>query len=223
MSGEEEKKREMKRALLIIDVQNDFCPGGSLAVGGGDKIIPLINQMRSEIKWDLICLSQDWHPSDHCSFGPNNKGAPLFTQITLPKTGSKQMMWPIHCVQGSKGSEFHPDLTQDKDKDIVVYKGTHKWVDSYSAFFDNDQKTKTDLDDILKKHHITDVVCAGLAFDYCVGFTALDANKIGYKTTVVQDACRSVAPESEKAMTQRINEQKIPLVSTEEILKSMGH
>lgn len=202
-----------RRALLIVDVQNDFCPpNGALKVAKGDEVVATINSIRKKYKWDLVCLSQDWHPADHMSFAANNKGSSVFTEIDIGQ-GRKQMMWPVHCVQGSKGSEFRSDLIVDRKTDKIIRKGTHQHVDSYSAFFDNDKKTQTNLDKILKEAKIDHVFVTGLAFDYCVGFTALDAKSLGYSATVVVDASRCVAPESEAAMTKRLTDAGIDLVN----------
>eukprot|EP00465_Bigelowiella_longifila_P003565 CAMPEP_0185252442 /NCGR_PEP_ID=MMETSP1359-20130426/1526_1 /TAXON_ID=552665 /ORGANISM="Bigelowiella longifila, Strain CCMP242" /LENGTH=219 /DNA_ID=CAMNT_0027834603 /DNA_START=178 /DNA_END=837 /DNA_ORIENTATION=+ len=210
-----------KRALLIVDVQNDFCPpSGSLMVKDGADVIPHINKLKKECKWDLICASQDWHPSDHCSFASNNKGAKLFTEITM-ESGSKQMMWPVHCVQGSEGAKFHNDLDLNSI-DKIVKKGTHQHVDSYSAFFDNDKKTKTELNEILEKHGITDLYITGLAYDFCVGFSALDAKNIGYNTTVITDATRSVAEESAKSMKKQLEEAKITQIGTKDVIAELS-
>eukprot|EP00456_Euglypha_rotunda_P074522 TRINITY_DN682_c0_g1_i12.p1 TRINITY_DN682_c0_g1~~TRINITY_DN682_c0_g1_i12.p1 ORF type:complete len:409 (-),score=65.32 TRINITY_DN682_c0_g1_i12:23-1249(-) len=188
--GEDGEKPKSKTALLIIDVQYDFCPtDGALAVPHGLTIIPVINKLRRRVPWALIALSQDWHPENHISFFVNNKDNPeakLFEVLRLPD-GREQMMWPAHCIQNEKGAEFHHELHVNHT-DKIVKKGTRHDVDSYSAFYDNDHKTKSELSDILKKAGITDVVITGLAYDYCVAYTALDAVKeIG---RAVQQECR---------------------------------
>ncbi|GAB5366422.1 hypothetical protein AAMO2058_001142200 [Amorphochlora amoebiformis] len=209
------------RALLIIDVQNDFCPPtGSLKVEDGDAVVPLVNKLRKDVKWDLICLSQDWHPSNHCSFVTNNEGAKIFTEHKL-SSGNMQMMWPPHCIQDSKGSEFHKELIVEKS-DKIVRKGTHQNVDSYSAFFDNDHKTSTEMANILKKNNIGTVYIAGLAFDYCVGFTALDAVAEKLKTTVIYDACRSVAKETAVEMKKKLQDGGIDLKTTQQVLRELA-
>jgi nicotinamidase/pyrazinamidase len=159
----------MKRALLIVDVQNDFCEGGTLGVKGSLDIIPVINNLikKFEASDDLIIGSKDWHPENHCSFS----------------------IWPIHCVQNSEGSEFHPELLPIKN---IVHKGMNLDIDSYSCFFDNERNNKTDLDLLLKKNSIDTLYVAGLATDYCVKFTTLDACSLGYKVYLVKDACKGV-------------------------------
>ena len=164
---------DTKRALIIVDVQYDFLPGGSLAVVDGDKIIPIINRLQSQ--FDLIVATQDWHPADHSSFVSNNP----------------QGLWPDHAVQGSHGAELHANLSKEKI-DRVFRKGIDPTVDSYSGFFDNDHLTSTGLDKYLKKQGIQEVYVVGLATDYCVKFTALDAHQLGYKTTLIVDAARGV-------------------------------
>lgn len=203
----------VKTALLVIDVQNDFCPpDGSLKVEGGVDIIPIINAMREQRDWDLVVLSKDWHPRDHVSFFSNHKedsSAQLFAPLKL-SNGSMQMMWPDHCVQGSYGSHLHKDLIV-KDSDVIVHKGTNKEIDSYSGFFDNEHKNETEMHSILQKHEITDIVVVGLAFDYCVGYTALDGKMLGYNVKVVESATRSVDKSSEISMAQKLSENGIEI------------
>eukprot|EP00457_Paulinella_chromatophora_P009400 gb/GEZN01009467.1/.p1 GENE.gb/GEZN01009467.1/~~gb/GEZN01009467.1/.p1 ORF type:complete len:299 (-),score=51.16 gb/GEZN01009467.1/:392-1288(-) len=203
-------------ALLIIDVQNDFMPPkGSLAVGGGLDIIPIINKLRKSVAWDHIALTQDWHVKDHVSFHSNNNGSTLFQPHKLP-SGEMQVMWPDHCVQGSQGAEFHKDLVVEKT-DSVVKKGMKQHVDSYSGFFDNDKKTKSSLSDDLKKHGITDVFCVGVAYDYCVGSSALDAVSEGFSVYMVEDAVRGVAPDSTKAMRESLIKHKVQLIESKDV------
>lgn len=205
-----------KNALLIIDVQNDFCPpSGSLAVAGGDQIIRLVNRVRAEHKWDLVALTQDWHPQNHCSFSINNPGSTLFQPFKLP-SGEMQMMWPAHCVQNSKGAEFHPDLVIDKN-DAIVKKGMNVNVDSYSGFFDNDHKTKSDLEDILKKAGVTDVYLVGLAYDYCVGYSALDAKAAGFNVFVLEDATRAVADASKAERIAEMQKAGVSIINSSAI------
>lgn len=180
-----------KRALLLIDVQNDFCPNGSLPVPNGDQVIPVINALRHRLDWDLIVLTQDYHPAGHISFASSHDGAAVFSTVTLDD-GTEQVMWPDHCVQETMGAEFHPQLITDDGNDVIVTKGTDPKIDSYSGFFDNARRNQTDLDHILKEEAITDVYVMGLALDYCVKFTSLDAVDLGYKTFLVQDACRGI-------------------------------
>jgi nicotinamidase/pyrazinamidase len=206
--------------LIVVDVQNDFCPPeGSLAVKEGTEIIPLANSLRRRVSFDLVVFTQDWHPVSHTSFWTNNKDrdpeAKLFEPLVLP-SGSVQVMWPVHCVQDSYGAKFHKDL-DFREGDIVVKKGTNPEVDSYSGFFDNERKQETTMDMILKEHGIERVVIVGLAFDYCVGYTALDAVSCGYETFVCEDASRSVAEESEVKMRKQLVEHKVGLIKTWQI------
>ena len=174
------------KALLIIDVQNDFCPGGALAVPEGDQIIFGINELMNS--FDLVVASQDYHPQNHGSFASNhNKTVGELIELN----GLTQVLWPDHCVENTQGAEFHPDLKSEKF-DAVFTKGGDPQVDSYSAFFDNGHVNKTGLDDYLKQKGVSDVYVCGLATDYCVKFTALDAVELGYKTYLLEDLCRGV-------------------------------
>lgn len=178
----------MKKALIIVDVQNDFCQGGSLEVPQANQIIPYINLLMQENSYDQIILTQDFHPAGHKSFASSNRA-----QIgdTIDLEGYAQFMWPDHCVQGSIGAEFHEDLNLEKVQHIVQ-KGTQMNVDSYSGFWDNNKRHKTDLDDYLRFHEIELVEICGLALDYCVKFTALDAQDLGYITCVHFQGTRAV-------------------------------
>lgn len=177
----------MKTALIIVDVQNDFCPGGTLAVPEGDKIVPIINQLRN--KFDIVVATQDWHPKDHGSFASNHPGKKTGEVINL--NGLQQILWPDHCVQNTTGAEFAAIL--DVRGILNVFqKGMDKTVDSYSGFFDNGYKNTTGLFEYLKKELVTDIYVVGLAIDYCVKFTAIDAVKLGFNTAVIKDACRGV-------------------------------
>ncbi|MEX2591952.1 MAG: bifunctional nicotinamidase/pyrazinamidase [Anditalea sp.] len=175
------------KALLIIDVQYDFLPGGALAVKDGDQIITVINRLQEE--FDFIVATQDWHPADHGSFAANHQGKKPGDFIQLGNL--EQVLWPVHCVQGSKGAEFHEDLDQTRWKKIFK-KGTNPYVDSYSGFFDNDRRENTGLGPYLKDHDIEEVLVTGLATDFCVKFTVLDAIKEGFETTLIKDATKAV-------------------------------
>ncbi|MFH1260057.1 MAG: bifunctional nicotinamidase/pyrazinamidase [Elusimicrobiota bacterium] len=176
----------MEKVLIIIDVQNDFCPGGALAAPEGDKVVPVINQLQK--KFDLVAATQDWHPQNHGSFAGNHPGKKIGEVIDL--NGLSQILWPEHCVENTRGAEFVSTLEM---KGIKVFrKGMDKTVDSYSGFFDNGRKNATGLGDYLKNQGVTDVYIAGLATDYCVKFTVLDALRLGFKTTVIKEACRGV-------------------------------
>jgi len=216
------QKKKINNALLIIDVQYDFLPpDGSLAVKDGDAIIPIINDLRKNYNWDTIALSQDWHPKDHVSFASNNEGAQVLTVHTLD-SGAQQMMWPDHCVQGSKGAQFHPALDQAAS-DKIVQKGDDRLVDSYSAFKDNDHKKKTELSRILKEDQIDQVFVTGLAFDYCVGFTALDAIEEGFRYVyVIEDATRGVAENTNQERREQMLKAGIRLINSKDVGKYLG-
>ncbi|WP_282119626.1 bifunctional nicotinamidase/pyrazinamidase [Ruegeria atlantica] len=176
----------MAHALIVIDVQNDFCPGGALAVPGGHEIVDPINTMMAQ--FDAVILTQDWHPAGHSSFASEHDGkAPL--DMTEMHYGP-QVLWPDHCVQGTDGAEFHPDLNTHAD--LVIRKGFRSSIDSYSAFFENDQKTPTGLEGYLKSRGITKLTLVGLATDFCVHFSAVDAARLGFDVTVRMDACRAI-------------------------------
>lgn len=175
------------KALIIIDVQNDFCPEGQLAVSGGNEVVPIINQLMK--KFDKVIATQDWHPADHTSFSSNNSGTVPMDMIDL--NGIMQVMWPDHCVQGTTGAEFHSDLNVNPI-DLILRKGTNRNLDSYSAFLENDQQTETGLTHYLKGLGIKDLYFAGLATDYCVYFSAMDAKDAGFNASVIIDACRGV-------------------------------
>lgn len=177
----------MTEALIVIDVQNDFCPGGALAVNDGHLIVPLVNTMMSDA--DLVVFSQDWHPSDHSSFSANHVGKNAFEQIDMHY--GPQTLWPTHCVQGSRGAEFHADINLNA-ADVIIRKGMNKDIDSYSAFYENDQTTPTGLTGLLKERNVSSVKLVGLALDFCVAFSALDAVKHGFDVSVVMDACRAI-------------------------------
>jgi len=173
--------------LVIVDVQNDFCPKGALPVKEGDLVVPAINRLQP--CFDLVVATQDWHPADHGSFAANHPGKEAGERIEL--AGLEQILWPVHCVVGSRGAEFHPDL--DRSRVAAVFrKGTDPEIDSYGGFFDNGHRKATGLGDYLKRRGVVRIWLAGLATDYCVKFTALDAVELGFETTVIRDACRGV-------------------------------
>lgn len=176
----------MTHALLVIDVQNDFCPGGALAVSGGDEIIAPINAMMQE--FDAVILTQDWHPAGHSSFASSHPGKSPFEMIDMPY--GPQVLWPDHCVQGSHGAAFHPDLRTDAD--LILRKGFRGAIDSYSAFFENDQTTPTGLKGYLDTRGITQLTLVGLATDFCVHYSAVDAARLGFDVTVRTAACRAI-------------------------------
>ena len=174
-------------ALIVIDVQNDFCPGGALAVADGDAVVAPINALLDEFA--VKVLTQDWHPADHASFAANHPGAEPFSLTEMPY--GPQVLWPTHCVQGSPGAAFHPGLRTDP-ADLVIRKGFRAAIDSYSAFFENDRRTATGLDGYLKARGVTAVTLAGLATDFCVAYSALDAARLGYAVTVRLEASRAI-------------------------------
>ncbi|SIT98234.1 nicotinamidase/pyrazinamidase [Epilithonimonas bovis DSM 19482] len=178
----------MKKALIIVDVQNDFCEGGALAVPDADSIIPYINLLLEENEYDQVVLTQDWHPANHKSFASNN-GKNVGETISL--NGVPQFMWPDHCVQGTFGADFHSDLNRDKVTHIIQ-KGKNPEIDSYSAFQDNNHFMKTGLEDFLRYHDIQLVEIVGLALDYCVKFTALDAINAGFVTCLHFNGTKAV-------------------------------
>ena len=177
----------MPNALIVIDVQNDFCPGGALAVAGGDQIIPQINAMM--VNYDAIILTQDWHPQGHSSFASSHAGKAPFDMIDMPY--GAQVLWPDHCVQGTDGAGFHVDLNTYA-ADMIIRKGYNPDIDSYSAFFENDHKTPTGLEGYLRTRGITTLTMVGLATDFCVHFSAVDAAKLGFDVTVPEGACRAI-------------------------------
>jgi nicotinamidase/pyrazinamidase len=180
--------RESK-ALIVIDLQNDFCPGGALAVKEGDRVVPLINRLMASNDFANVLLTQDWHPADHGSFASSHEGRKPGDVVIL--NGIEQILWPDHCVQETKGAAFHPGLHVGKAA-RVFRKGTDVNIDSYSAFFDNARKKSTGLDAYLKERGVLSVYLCGLATDYCVKFSALDAVELGFETYVIEDACRGV-------------------------------
>ncbi len=175
------------KALILVDIQNDFCPGGALAVQEGDQVVPVANKMMEQ--FDLIVATQDWHPADHGSFAANHEGKTPGEIIDL--NGLPQILWPVHCVQESVGAAFVSDLNTDKIHKIFP-KGTDKTIDSYSGFFDNGHRKATGLGDYLKEKNVSEVYVMGLATDYCVKFTALDAIELGFSTFLIEDGCRGV-------------------------------
>lgn len=176
----------MSQALIVIDVQNDFCPGGALAVSEGDQIVPLINAMMPD--FDTVILTQDWHPVGHSSFASSHDGKIPFETTEMPY--GTQVLWPDHCVQGSPGAAFHPDLRTDGD--LIIRKGFRPAIDSYSAFFENDQTTPTGLEGYLRTRGIDSLVMVGLATDFCVHFSAVDAARLGFVVEVRLSACRAI-------------------------------
>jgi nicotinamidase/pyrazinamidase len=185
-------------ALLVIDVQRDFLPGGSLAVTDGDAVIPIINRLGE--RFDDVILTQDWHPEGHISFGSTHGKQPFVETIEAPY--GTQSLWPDHTLQGFPGAMLHPDLSLPH-AGLIVRKGFRKDVDSYSAFLDNDHTTSTGLAGYLRDRGLSKLYLCGLAWDYCVGYSALDGKQLGFEMTVIEDAVRGIAPETMAAMTKR--------------------
>ncbi len=177
----------MSYALIVIDVQNDFCPGGALAVAGGDEIVTGINTLMADAA--AVILTQDWHPAGHSSFASSHKERAPYEMIDMDY--GPQVLWPDHCIQGSTGAAFHKNLDTDR-ADMIVRKGFRPHVDSYSAFFENDHSTPTGLEGYLKTRNLTNLVMVGLATDFCVNFSAVDAAKLGFTVEVRTDLCRGI-------------------------------
>lgn len=177
----------MTKALIVIDVQNDFCPNGALAVAGGDEIVGGINAVMRE--FDTVVFTQDWHPAAHASFADNHVGAAPFSLVQMPY--GPQVLWPRHCVQGSSGAEFHSALNL-LPAQMIIRKGFRPQIDSYSAFFENDRSTQTGLHGYLQNRGVRELVMVGLATDYCVAYSALDAAGLGYRVQVRMDLCRAI-------------------------------
>jgi nicotinamidase/pyrazinamidase len=174
-------------ALIVVDVQNDFCPGGALAVPKGDEIVPLVNRLIEA--FEHVVLTQDWHPAGHSSFASSHKGKAPFSTTSM--SYGDQTLWPDHCVQGTPGAEFHSGLVWTK-AELIIRKGFRSVIDSYSAFYENDRTTPTGLGGYLKERGLQQLVIVGLATDFCVAYSALDAARLGLEVAVVLDACRAI-------------------------------
>jgi nicotinamidase/pyrazinamidase len=181
-------------ALIVVDVQNDFCPGGALAVPGGDEIVPRVNALMADFAH--IVLTQDWHPPGHGSFASSHPAAKPYDVIDMRY--GRQTLWPDHCVQGSAGAAFHPALATTR-AELVIRKGFRREIDSYSTFFENDRTTPTGLDGYLRERGFRRIVLAGLALDFCVAWSAEDAVRLGFEVTVIEDACRAIDLDGSKA------------------------
>lgn len=207
----------MMKALLLIDIQNGFCPGGNLPVAEGDRIVPIANALIENGGYDLIVASQDWHPENHGSFASQHAGMKPFEMGEL--SGKPQVMWPDHCVQGSVDAQFHPDLNTESF-DYVQQKGENPAVDSYSAFRDNDQAAVTGLADYLTRQGVTTLDVCGLATDYCVSFSVQDALEMlpGTKVRFIEDASRGIDPEGIKAAIATMRTKGADIVTSKDIL-----
>lgn len=195
-------------ALIVVDLQNDFCPGGALAVEGGHEIVPVVNRLVAE--FDHVVLTQDWHPAGHSSFASSHSGRQPFEMIEMPY--GLQTLWPDHCVQATSGAAFHPDFDHDK-AELIIRKGFRHDIDSYSAFFENDHQTPTGLAGYLRERGIESVTLVGLATDYCVAYSALDAVTLGFATNVRLDGCRGIdLGGSVATMTERMSQAGVNLL-----------
>lgn len=187
----------MANALIVVDMQLDFCPGGALAVARGDEIVGPINDLMPD--FDAVVLTQDWHPHDHTSFAANHPGADAFSQVQMPY--GPQVLWPAHCVIGTPGAGFHPGLATDV-VDLVIRKGFRPGIDSYSAFFENDHATPTGLAGYLRDRGIDALTFVGLAHDFCVAWSAMDAARLGFAATVIEAATRAIDLDGSRAAAQ---------------------
>jgi nicotinamidase/pyrazinamidase len=197
--------------LIVVDIQNDFCPGGSLAVPRGDEVVPIINRLARRFR--NVVLTQDWHPRGHLSFASSHPGRQPYDTITA--SYGPQVLWPDHCVQGTKGAEFHAALDIPHAA-LVIRKGIHREIDSYSTFYENDRKTPTGLVGYMRERGFTRAFLAGLAFDFCVRYSAEDARREGFVVTVIEDACRGIDVQGSVAATRAVlAELKIPCLSAQ--------
>lgn len=199
-------------ALIIVDVQNDFLPGGALAVQHGDAVIPVINKLQNQ--FDLVVATQDWHPADHKSFASSHPGKKVFEEIILG--GLPQVLWPDHCVQETTGAEFSSQLNTKKIE-AIFRKGMGKNIDSYSGFFDNGKKKATGMGDYLKGRGVTAIYVTGLAADFCVNFTALDGLQLGFQSTIITDATRAIDEENFKKILENFKSKGGEEIKSDEI------
>jgi nicotinamidase/pyrazinamidase len=196
--------------LLVVDIQNDFCPGGALAVPRGDEVVPIVNGLSRRFRH--VLLTQDWHPPHHSSFASSHPGHQPYEVIRLPY--GPQILWPDHCIQGTPGAAFRSDLDIPHAQ-LIIRKGYRREIDSYSAFFENDHRTPTGLAGYLRERGLSRVFLAGLAFDFCVRWSAEDAHNSGFEVVVIEDACRGIDVEGSMAETRRfLTERGIPVVAS---------
>jgi nicotinamidase/pyrazinamidase len=201
-------KRNDRDVLFIVDVQNDFCPGGALAVPQGDQIVPAVNRLAAEFAH--VILTQDWHPRGHASFASSHPGKQPFDTIDL--SYGQQILWPDHCVQGTRGAAFHPDL-EVPHAELVLRKGFRTAIDSYSAFLENDHRTPTGLAGYLKERRFERITLCGLATDFCVFYSALDGRQAGFAVTIVTDACRGIDMDGSLSQAMRsMNEAGVTIL-----------
>ena len=201
-------------ALIVIDLQNDFCPGGQLAVPGGDEVVPVVNRLAG--RFQHVLLTQDWHPANHLSFASSHPGKAPFEAIEAPY--GQQILWPDHCVQGTPGADFHSGV-DIPPAELILRKGFRRSIDSYSAFLENDRKTQTGLAGYLRERGIGQLYLAGLAFDFCVLYSAEDGRAAGFSVSVIEDACRAIDMDgSAGSASERLAAAGVPLISADEIL-----
>lgn len=200
------------KTLIIIDVQNDFIPGGSLAVPFGDEVIPIINKIQN--KFDLVIATQDWHPKNHKSFASNNFPYKVFDKINL--NGIEQILWPDHCVQGSFGAELHKDLILD-NVELILRKGMNSEIDSYSAFYDNGHLKSTGLNSYLIGKNVSEIFFTGLAGDFCVYYSAKDAINENFKVTIIEDAIRSIDNNNFQSIKKELIENGVKFINSSEL------
>lgn len=201
------------RALLLVDIQNDFIPGGALPVPDGDQIIPVVNKLVTQ--FDLVVATQDWHPQNHGSFASNHPGKKVYDVIEL--NGLEQILWPDHCVQGTKGAEFVPALNTNP-VEAIFRKGTDPNIDSYSGFFDNGRKKSTGLADYLRGRKVDELYVAGLAGEFCVNYTILDAVELGFKTYLIKDATRPLDGQNFEKAIANMKAKGVHVVTSEEVI-----
>jgi nicotinamidase/pyrazinamidase len=200
--------------LLVIDVQRDFCAGGRLAVRDGDAVVAPINLLMR--RFGHVVLTQDWHPAGHLSFASEYEGKAAYDSVEVAY--GEQTLWPDHCVQGTAGAEFHPELEVGR-AELILRKGFRRGIDSYSAFMENDKRTLTGLAGYLRERGLTRIFVAGLAYDYCVRYSAVDGTAAGFEALVIRDACRSVGlPGAVEAAEEAFNDLGVELVSTSKVL-----
>ncbi len=209
----DERRIDEATVLVVIDVQNDFCPGGALAVPKGDAVVPVVNRLAERFRH--VVLTQDWHVPGRASFASAHPGRRPFETIAMPY--GEQVLWPDHCVQGTRGAELHPDLTAPR-AELILRKGYRRDIDSYSAFFENDRQTPTGLGGYLRERGLTRLFFAGLAFDFCVRWSAEDAIKGGFEAVVVDDACRAIDMDGSAAETRaRFDARGVGLVASADL------
>lgn len=201
-------------ALIIVDLQLDFLENGNLEVPNGDQIIPIVNQLMTQ--FDIIVATKDWHPANHVCFAANHPWRKPFQEIKIE--GYQQILWPMHCVQNTLGAEFPPQLNV-KNIDKIIYKGTNPDIDSYSAFFDNHHQNQTELNSYLIENQIDKIYICGLAYDYCVKFTAIDGVELGYEIIIIEDACRSIHEDeiSMNLLRSELESKRIRIINSNEL------